>query len=153
MRRLAAGLVLLALWAAPASARADFAAGARAYDGGDYATAFAEWQGLAEAGDTMAQVAIAGMYRGGLGRAPNATAALRWYRRAARAGAAIAQMNLGEMLARGEGAAPDPVAAWTWLSRAAAQGNGWAKDQAARLERRMTAEQIERARRRLAGAK
>ncbi len=148
MRWVAAGIALLLLAAPPA--RADFADGAQAYDGGDYATAFAEWHRLAQDGDVMAQTAIAGMYRGGAGRAPDARAALRWYRRAAEAGDAIAQMNLGEMLAHGNGTPRDDIEAWIWLTRAAAQGNGWAKDEAARIKRLMTPEQIGQARRRLA---
>ncbi len=145
-RRGAVAAILLLLAAPPA--HADFAAAARAYDGGDYATAFAEWRRLAQAGDVMAQTAIADMYRGGTGRAPDLRAALHWYRRAAEAGDAIAQMNLGEMLARGDGARRDDIEAWVWLTRAAGQGNGWAKDEAARIERRMTPEQIAQARRR-----
>lgn len=147
MRGAAAGLVLLLLAALPA--RADFAAGARAYDGGDYTAAFAAWQRLAEAGDVMAQVAIAGLYRRGLGRAPNAAAALGWHRRAALAGDAVAQLNLGEMLTRGDGAPRDIVMGWVWLSRAAAQGNGWARDKARRLAELMTPAQRAAARQRL----
>ena len=144
MTRLAAAIFMLLLATLPA--RADFAAGAQAYDGGDYATAFAEWHRLAKAGDVMAQTAIASMYRAG--RTPDPRGALNWYRRAAQAGDAIAQMNLGEMLARGEGTPRDTVEAWVWLTRAARQGNGWAKDEAARIEQLMTPEQVIEARRR-----
>ena len=51
-----------------APARADFAAGAAAYDGGDYATAYAEWHRLAAAGDATAQTALAGLLRAGEGQ-------------------------------------------------------------------------------------
>jgi TPR repeat protein len=146
MTRLAAVAILLLLATLPA--RADFAAGAQAYDGGDYATAFAEWHRLAKAGDVMAQTAIASMFRTGAGRTPDPRGAFNWYRRAAQAGDAIAQMNLGEMLALGQGTPRDYIEAWVWLTRAAAQGNGWAKDEAARIEQLMTPEQVGDARRR-----
>jgi len=40
------------------SAQADFAAGAQAYDGGDYATAFNEWQEPAKTGNLAAMVPV-----------------------------------------------------------------------------------------------
>ena len=138
--------VLLAGVMAAGAARADFADAARAYDGGDYATALGEWRKLAEAGDAAAQVAIAGMYRSGEGQLPDPVRAARWYRRAADQGNAVAQMNLGEMYMLGSGVVRDRIAAYAWLSRAAAQGQGWAADQRERLARRMTSEDVKRAR-------
>ncbi len=129
------------------AARADFAAGAEAYDGGDHETAYAEWIALARDGDTAAQVAIAGMYRFGEGRAVDLAEAARWYRRAADLGAAIAQLNLGEMYMLGLGVKRDAPRAHLWLTLAARQGRAWARDRRDALARRMTADQLDRARR------
>lgn len=112
---------------------ADFAAGAKAYDGGRYAAAFAVWHALAKSGDVRAQVAIAGMYRFGEGRAIDVREAARWYRRAADAGDPIAQLNYAEMLERGVGMRQDRKAALHWYAKAANQGNGWAAEQIRRL--------------------
>lgn len=119
---IAAGLTV---WAA--AARADFAAGLAAFDGGDYATALAEWWPLAETGNSEAQVALAGLYFFGHGTRADAAEAMRWYRRAAEAGNAVAQLNLGDAYARGLGVPVDPVSAYVWLSLAAAQGRQWAE--------------------------
>ena len=127
-------------------ARADFAAGAQAYDGGDYNTAYAEWVGLARGGDASAQIAIAGMYRFGEGRPVDTVEAARWYRRAAEAGAPIAQLNLGEMYMLGLGVRRDAARAHLWLSLAARKGRRWARDRRDALERGMTAAELARAR-------
>lgn len=110
-------------------ARADFADGARAYDGGNYGLAFREWMALAMAGNPMAQTAIAGMFRFGEGRDPDPSMAASWYRRAALLGEPVAQMNLGEMYLWGVGVQRDLVEAFVWLSLAAEQGKRWAADQ------------------------
>jgi TPR repeat protein len=119
---IAAGLTA---WAA--AAQADFAAGLAAYDGGDYATALAEWRPLAETGDSDAQVALAGLYLLGHGTRADAAEAMHWYRRAAEAGNAVAQLNLGDAYARGLGVPIDPINAYVWLGLAAAQGRNWAQ--------------------------
>ncbi|MHA1599990.1 MAG: tetratricopeptide repeat protein, partial [Alphaproteobacteria bacterium] len=116
-------VVLLPVLATPA--QADFADGLAAYDAGDYRSAFAEWQPLAESGDSTAQVAIAGLYLSGYGVRADIAEALRWYHLAAEAGSAVAQLNLGDAYARGLGVAVDPVSAYVWFSLAAAQGRQW----------------------------
>ena len=143
-RVLAGTLFLFCLIVAPA--RADFAAGAKAYDGGDYATVFAEWKTLAERGDAAAQVALAGMLRAGNGRPVDLVRAAYWYRRSADAGNAVAQMNLGEMYQQGWGIKRDPIKALIWYERAAAQGNDWAIARRDALAKTMTADQRETAR-------
>jgi hypothetical protein len=49
------------------SAWADFAAGERAYDKGDYAAALNEWRPLAEPGNDITQDSLGGMYSKGQG--------------------------------------------------------------------------------------
>ncbi len=118
--------------------RADFADGARAYDGGDYATAFKEWHRLAMAGAPAAQVAIASLYRGGIGRRIDLAEAARWYRRAAEQGDPVGQMNLAEMYEKGWGVTRDAVAAFIWYDRAARQGRDWATAQRDRLAKTLS---------------
>ncbi len=129
------------------AARADFADGAHAYDGGDYETAFEEWIALARNNDTNAQVAIAGMYRFGEGRPVDLAGAARWYRRAADLNDATAQLNLGEMYMLGLGVPRDTARAHLWLTLAARHGRTWARDRRDELARRMTDDQLDRAKR------
>lgn len=131
---LALAALLLAL-----PVRADFAAGLAAYDAGDYDTARSEWQTLAEAGDPVAQTALAGLYADGAGVRRDFAVAARWFRRAAGRGDVIAQLNLGDYYARGRGLARDDRTAWLWLSLAARQGNVWADRRRQEVEKTMSA--------------
>jgi uncharacterized protein len=134
------------LFAVTPPARADFAAGTQAYDGGDYKTAFAEWRPLANAGDMAAQVAIADLYRFGAGlRDPDMVKAAYWFRRAADQGDAIGQLNLGELYLIGEGVKQDVVTAYVWLSLASARGNRWAKAKRNELSVHLSRDQVSRA--------
>ena len=144
MKRAVLAVALLA--AAHPAARADFADGLAAYDGGDYASALTEWRTLADEGDAEAQTAIAGLYRYGQGVERDDMEAARWYLRAAEQGEVNAQLNLGEMYAGGLGMPRDPVQAYLWLSLAATQGRAWAAARRDELARTMTAAQIAQAR-------
>lgn len=124
MRRGLLCLATLLVLATPA--RADFSAGLRAYDGGDYATARAEWEPLAAAGDGDALIALAGLYRQGLGIRADLNRAIRLYRRAAQGGNPVAQVNLGEIHQLGLAGAVDLRAAYFWYELAARQGHSWA---------------------------
>ena len=125
--------------------RETFAAGAQAFDGGDYTTAFENWHLLAAAGAAKAQTAIAGMFRRGEGRRVDLAEAAAWYRRAAEQGDAVAQMNLGEMYQRGQGVKRDNIRAYAWFTLAATQGSTWAAGELKKLTRIMTADEIVRA--------
>jgi TPR repeat protein len=125
--------------------RESFAVATKAFDGGDYATAFETWRRLAAAGDAEAQTAIAGMYRRGEGRKVNLTAAAAWYRRAAQQGEAVAQMNLGEMYRLGQGVARDKAQAYVWFTLAATGGKTWAAAELQKLTGTMTVDEITRA--------
>ncbi len=140
-------LTLSLLLLVPLSARADFADGLRAYDAGEYESALAEWTPLARAGDGDALLALAGLYRQGLGTAPDLARAARLYRRAAEQGAVIAQLNLGDLYARGQGVARDLVRAYMWLELAARQQHGWAATRRDGIRPAMTAAQVAEARR------
>jgi len=133
----------------PGAARADFAEGLRAFDAGDYAVALQEWRPLAEAGEAEAQVALAGLYMGGLGVPADAARAARWYERAARQGHAMAQLNLGDLYARGLGVGRDLTQAYLWLGLAAKQGRSWAAGRRQEIAREMSPAQIGAAEQRL----
>lgn len=146
IKRFSSLLVVLAWLAAAGTslgppARADFAEGLAAYDGGDYRTAFEHWRALAEAGDAEAQTALAGLYFAGQGAPEDAAAALRWYRRAAEQGDAVAQQNLGDLYGQGRGVERDLVSAYVWLSLAAEQGRRWSARRRDVIAAQLTPEQ------------
>ena len=121
LRRFALACALLAA-AAPA-ARADFAAGAAAYDKGDYAAALAEWTAMANAGDARSQLGLGTLYESGRGLpAPDLPQAVNWYRAAAAQGLPAAQNNLALLYARGRGVPLNPVMAGELWHVAAAAG-------------------------------
>lgn len=113
--------ILLAL--AVHLAHADFAAGLRAYEGKDYATALKEWLPLAEAGDAASQFNLGLMYLDGVGVPQNDEKAVLWFRRSADQGYAKAQGNLGALYAVGRGVRRDYVGAHVWLNLCAASGD------------------------------
>lgn len=124
MRRIVSAMLLLV---ASSSAVADFAAGAAAYDRGDYATALREWRPLAEQGDPVAQRYLGFMYFNGEGVPENARRAVFWYRKAAEQGDADVQFNLGLMYANGDGIPEDDRQAVFWWRKAAEQGDAAAQ--------------------------
>lgn len=122
MRRGCLSLALLLLVLA-VPARGDFDAGRAAFDKGDYAAAFKQWEPLAKAGDGRAQLGVATLYESGQGvPAADVSLALKWYRAAAERGVAGARNNLGVLLATGRGAPIDPRRACDLWRDAAAKG-------------------------------
>lgn len=73
---------------------------------------------LAERGNARAQFALASMYEAGDGVALNATAALRWYRRAADNGYGLAHFRLGLKYIQGADVTPSKSAAIEHLYKA-----------------------------------
>lgn len=111
------------LLAVAGPARGDYAAGAAAFQGGDYVTALTEWRALAEQGNARAQFGIAVIYEeGGGGVARDYAQAASWYREAANRGLADAQFNLGNLYRRGHGVSKDARRAVVWYLKAATQG-------------------------------
>ena len=125
IRGIAAALLLLAVTSVAA---ADFDAGMRAYNRGDYASAFREFRALAEQGHASAQNNLGYMYDNGEGVPEDDRQAVFWYRKAAEQGNAEAQNNLGAMHATGEGVPEDDRQAVFWYRRAAEQGNAIAQN-------------------------
>lgn len=137
------GLAALVCWlwlAAGAPAAADFQAGIKARQAGDYATAYREWREDAEAGNMHAQFEIAEMLRQGLGTERNLHQAFQWYLRAAQQNMVPAQRNVGVMYGRAIGVKRDDIESYKWLSLAAAQGDHAAAKTIDFLAKRMTRE-------------
>lgn len=89
-----------------------------AYQNGDYATAFAEWSKLADAGNIQAYHNLAMLYANGQGVEENDDLAREWCEKAANAGLATAQHHLGYILL----AAGETDVALNWWEQAAEQG-------------------------------
>jgi uncharacterized protein len=113
--------ILLAL--AAHLVHADFAAGLRAYESKDYATALKEWLPMAEAGDAPSQFNLGLMYLDGVGVPQSDEKAVLWFRRSADQGYAKAQGNLGALYATGRGVRRDYLGAHVWLNLCAASGD------------------------------
>jgi TPR repeat protein len=142
-------LVSLAL-VFPLLARAGFDEGVEAYAQADYAKAMAEFKPLAEQGDVRAQYFMGFLYRYGYGVKVDHKEAGKWFRLAADQGDARALYYLGKMYENGEGVERDLVAAHMWLSLSAKQSPnprdaGYTMEDVKKLERKMTAEQIAKA--------
>jgi uncharacterized protein len=101
---------------------ADFEAGVKANNAGDYATALMEWRPLAERGDMKAQFNLAQLYDFGRGVAQDNEEAMKWYRMAADQGLSVAQYNLAKTLYDGQGIAHNYKEADKWFRKAAEQG-------------------------------
>lgn len=157
----AVALPLGASWAGPIEdARA-------AYDREDYATALPLYQQLATQGDPTAQFALGMMNLAGEGLAKDSAEALRWFRLSAAQGNALGHIGLGSMYADGRGVPQDHVRASMWFTLGALSGRAMSAESViglgtrtppqiiaaellADLEKKMTPQQIEEARK-LAG--
>lgn len=131
----------------PGSAE-DFADGLAAYDAGAYEETIRLWEPLAAAGDPLAQLGLAGLYRSGEGIPRDLGRARELYRRAAAQGNTDAQINLARLLMDGD--ERDLVEAHAWLTLAADAGRRWARDRLPALEAEMTPGQRAAAERRRA---
>mgnify|MGYP002637016442 CR=1 FL=1 len=129
----------------PASVYADFQEGWAAYENGDYATALAEWEPLAEQGYANAQSILGIMYNDGKGVLQDYAYAHMWHRLAAEQGYSPAQINLGFMYELGEGVLQDYAYAHMWYNIAAANGNADAGEFRQIVADLMTPSQIEQA--------
>ena len=90
--------------------------------------AFQESKARAEKGDAAAQTKLGQMYEYGIGVAWDATAAVKWYRKAAEQGNVEAQFHLGLIYDAGEGVDENHAEAMKWYRKAAEQGYPLAQD-------------------------
>jgi TPR repeat protein len=116
-------LVLLTVFGVAIATCGDFAAGASAYEKGDYATAMKEWEPLAKAGGSAAQFNVGLLYYDGRGVPQNFPEAAQWFEKSADHGYVKAQHNLGAMYAVGKGVKLNYLQAYKWLSLCAATGD------------------------------
>jgi len=127
---------------ASSSVAADFDAGCRAFEQGDFAAALEEWQPLAEQGHAQAQFRLGCLHAFGQGVPQDHQEAHALFLQAAEQGDADAQNNLGGMYALGWGVATDPVEAYMWFDLAAANGLEIAARNRAFVADSMTADEI-----------
>ncbi len=114
-----AGFLLLV---SPFAFSGDFEKGWDAYSSTDYATALAEWQELADAGDKNAAYGMGLLYGNGFGVDMNDDLALKYYSVAADQGHAEAQFNLAVMHQNGWGVPQSDDEANRFYKLAADQG-------------------------------
>jgi TPR repeat protein len=150
---------------------ADFAKGRSAYESGDYATAFKEFNPLAEQGHGEAQYNLGMMYNDGQGVTQDYETAFKWFKLAAEHNRAVkpgasegavkaqeavfkymqdlyinrAMYNLGAMYNNGDGVDRDFVRAYMWMKIAASQGNENAVLGRDMIQTNMTPEEVEEA--------
>jgi TPR repeat protein len=105
----------------------DTAAGTRAYERKDYATAYREWLQAANEGHAEAQYNLGMLYLKGLGVASNAQEAFRWLRVAAEQGQVDAEYRVGLMREKGVGSRQDYADAQSWFLLAAQHGDSEAE--------------------------
>lgn len=105
-------------------------------------------------GYPYAQNNLGVMYEEGRGVERDYAKAADWFRRAARQGLTKAQYSLGKLYADGRGVKKDPVQAYLWLSLAVSDAElTEAKDHRDKLAEKMTAAQMDQARKLVQGFK
>ena len=133
MQRPSAALILIISLLIPGLAVAEpFEDATKAYNRGDYETAYRLIKPLAEQGLPEAQVNLGLMYDRGQGVPQDFAEALKWYRKAAEQGFAEAQTNLGIMYYTGQGVPKDYVLARMWFTLAT---SGYPASENAKRER------------------
>jgi len=85
------------------------------------------------------------MYEFGSGVTKDYKEAFKWYRLSAEQGFAYAHLVLGEMYFQGQGVPQDYVSAHMWINLAASKGHGEAIEMLNMVEKKMTPQQIEKA--------
>ncbi len=121
--------------------------GMRAFERGDYITAYRIWRPAAEQGNAELQFKLGTMSEWGLGVAPDYREAVKWYHRAAEQGHAEAQFTLGFMYGAGQGVRQDDVHAYAWYELAAERGHESAKEFRDATARRLSRTQFAAAQR------
>ena len=129
-RLLPAAAILIAAIALVRPATAEYAAGVRAYNAGNFETAILEFQPLVERGHSGAELMLGVMYLRGQGYRQDEGLAAVWMYKAARKGEAGAQLVLGSQLLYGRGVRRDVRQALVWLTLAAESGVASVAEQA-----------------------
>lgn len=114
--------ILIALAFTSNAWSADLATAQAAYDTGDYQTALAEWQALADQGNADAQFGIGLLFGNGYGVALDDAQAAKWYQLAAEQSHPAAQCHLAVMYSNGWGVPQSDEQAFHWFKLAAENG-------------------------------
>ena len=143
-------VILAALLLAPALALAGMEEAVEAYRTANYAEAMTQFRALAQEGNVSATYYVGFLYHHGYGVPVDYAEAVKWYRKAAAKGDFQSQYYLGKLSEQGKGMERDPVAAHAWYNIAARNAPNprdaaYARDDARKLERKMTAEQVGKA--------
>lgn len=101
---------------------ADFAKGFEAFNSAEYDVALAEWQVLADEGNSEGQFGMGLLHANGFGVALDDAEALKWYSLAADQGHAEAMCHIAVMHANGWGVPQSDTEAFRWYSLAAEEG-------------------------------
>jgi len=125
---------LLTLLISTSCAVSPFEESGKAYERGDYATAFRLMKPLAEQGDAQAQFNLGLLYNKGQGVPQDYAEAAKWYLKAAEAkqrgvlrAIAQAQCNLGILYYNGQGVPQDYAEAAKWYLKASERNNAQAQ--------------------------
>jgi TPR repeat protein len=122
-----------------------------AYTTGDFAKALAEFQALADQGDSEGQYFLGLFYHNAFGVKRDQAEALKWFLKAAQQGDARSQYYAGIMYAAGQGVAKDLPMADMWLTLSAANSKSsyrdslYTREELGKIEKKMTPEQIAQA--------
>tara|TARA_B100001123_G_scaffold412835_1_gene510573 strand:+ start:303 stop:773 length:471 start_codon:yes stop_codon:yes gene_type:complete len=140
-------LILIVLFFVPSlSLASDFQKGLEAIHETNYEVALQKLMPLAEGGHSAAQYNLGVMNEWGNGVPKNYTDAFKWYKLSAENSHKDAQNNLGAMYSKGEGTDQSFVDALKWFLIAAENGSEAGRKNIDIVEKRMTPEQITKAR-------
>jgi TPR repeat protein len=142
--------VLAALLLAPAFALAGMEEAVEAYRTEHYAEAMTQFKALSEQGEVSATYFVGFLYHHGYGVPVDYTEAIKWYGKAAAKGDFQSQYYLAKLAEEGKGMERDLVAAHAWYNIAARHAANprdaaYAREDARKLERKMTPEQVAKA--------
>jgi TPR repeat protein len=112
-------------------------AGWDAFGRGDYQTALAIWQPLAEKGDVAMQLLVGSIYDYGQGVPQDDAEAAKWYERAAEQGDEGASYIIASMYEHGDGVMQDVQRAFYWYAQAAALGDRTADIKAREMQKKL----------------
>src|SRR6185437_3292429 len=115
----------------------------------DPAQAAAWYRKSAEQGHSVAALSLGYAYAKGMGLARNLPEAARWFRRAADLGVINAQLDLALLYEHGQGVAKSPVDAYAWYSLAGLRGDQASREEAERVRRTLSSDQLKRGQSRL----
>jgi TPR repeat protein len=123
----------------------DSAAGRRAYDAGDYQTAFKTWSPLANQGDIGAQFWVGFLYEAGLGVRQDKAEAVKWLLLSSDQGHGDAQARVCRLLFLGQGVPQDYIQAYKWAELGSQIGNPEAQKVRGELQKVMKASEVKEA--------